>query len=1548
MQSNALQDLDTIDAAMASVGTGGFLGIDVSPTRLGTHARMSNAMKKRQKHEPIKSEVSGMIEPFESRMLPSTLLHPLTDSSFAMTLKNGASMSDGTFQTNGGTTEIADNDTLDFGSGDFTISASVQFQRNNEIEMILFKIARGANTQGYGLRKMNDNTIQGLLCDGKGNFLALNSIGKITDTTGFHEISMVRKGDILGLWIDGVEQQTKIIEGAQGHYDISNPAPLIVGRTDDGYYQLEAKIKDLKMTKGAFTPAEIAELQKAASSPVVSQETVESFQGNTLSTKSAIDPRLGFDPVHHPSMVLRNDAKLSSSGEETKLILTGNGYAEIPEQDGIDFGTEDFTISTSVRFQRSGQIEMIVGNMVGGPTWQGYFLRRHPDGTLEFGQAQDFTNNKMHVVQTTETFNDSNHTYDITANRSGASLQIFVDGREILTKLKQGTAVAYNVSNGSPTVIGGISYDDVYRLKGEIHALTLRKGAFTPEQIAELLAVQEAEEKSNSTAVSQEVAYTTTEASTAQQIKVSRIETYTEPEFISFSSVPNGLYAPGQFHTVNLTPEIKIRLYSDNMFEVDNGTIVPTGSGNDWIHVSLAEGQSPIPVSSVRVRYNPYGGGAAGTLNVLSEDDQNRVMKLSQEGDIPVVGPVKRVLYTLEGHKGALLGMTLDVTKTREVAVPVTEEPAESVEGISQETITTIAEIVASQEQKITVETSTANLVHPLTDSSFSMTLKNGASMSDGTFQTNGGTTEIADNDTLDFGSGDFTVSASVQFQRNNEIEMILFKIARGANTQGYGLRKMNDNTIQGLLCDGKGNFLALNSIGKITDTTGFHDISMVRKGDILGLWIDGVEQETKIIEGAQGHYDISNPAPLIVGRTDDGYYQLEAKIKELILTEGAFTPAEMAEMQKAQSSSLVSQETVKAIAETVISQKAESVMGPEASETIDEHAPLLRVVGIQGSNITLAVSSPMTGGNSVRFTNLQDDGLFTGSVIQGVTDGSVTPVSLGMNAVNGTGNYRIVLAGGPNGSTLASVEVHWDRDSKKLSLAGNEKLWECSEQIGKVMNAQTQEVLALAKNPMVGSGVLQAMQQESLIDGVRALPSSGLSIPEFESAFWAAHPEWKDDAIHETAIRESKTTRYTATQIFNRIVMQRNDTMGILRGAYSRYYSILGELLQKAVTVLSEVRSGGHEPDIRRNFAILVDRYATSLPMYQLFSIGIRIPDGNTLLEAVKSVWTTRCEELIKISSETARLQAAEVYQDGLIAKGFIELSDGQKVAADDPRASTKLVFFLDEMNRPTLRPQGEVAIQGGVETYAIQKSDGQPQIIANEKFKWMGNGYDLIKESEIPTSKNTMIVVIYGSNQFPNQQAEAQKTLPGFDKLVTSLQENYQEVWPLMSGENPGDHIIRGIMPNMHIEARSSLINNEAFISTRVRSNPLLQYIVLVGYSWGGGDVYEVANWVTNQSGLKIKIAASVYVDAITLKSSTEENRFPPGSQSMLNIFQSNQWDSTLFLGGGHITDSKEIEPVEINLDQEQNTANHDNIDEISYQKVLEFIHQKIIVQQ
>ncbi len=553
------------------------------------------------------------------------------------------------------------------------------------------------------------------------------------------------------------------------------------------------------------------------------------------------------------------------------------------------------------------------------------------------------------------------------------------------------------------------------------------------------------------------VVTTTIATSIPQTVPKTQTETYTEHQFVSFSNIPDGTYSKGIFHTVNLTPEVKIRLYSDDNFTVSGGVITPNiGSGNDWIHLSLADGQTPLLISSVRVRYSPSGGIAQGTLSVLSEDDTNRVIGISEQGDIPVQGPIKRILMALERHDGALLGVTMDSIKTREVAV-VSQSSAATISTVSAETLTTIAQAI------------------------------------------------------------------------------------------------------------------------------------------------------------------------------------------------------------------------------------------PLAPET-DPHAPFLRAVSVQGSNITLAVSSPMVGGNTVMFAGLHDDGLFTNAIIDGTTDGSVTPVSLGMNAANPTGDYSIVLIGGPDRKTLSSIRVHWDYDAKKLSLCNGTTLWECQEAQGKAINEQMQEVLALANNPTTGSGVLAAMQQESLIDGLKSLPSPMCGMaPDFETSFWNAHPEWKDDAMHEMAMRQfnTQTSQYSVTQIFNSIVTQRNDTMSILRDAYSRFHSMLGDLLQQGITVLSEVRGGGNEPDIRRNFAILVDQYATSLPMYQLSSIGIRIADANTLLEAVKSVWTVKCEEMIELKAGETKIAAQQRYREQLVANGFVQAADGTMVAATDPRATTGLIYHTDSQGRLTILPQ-------------------------------------------------------------------------------------------------------------------------------------------------------------------------------------------------------------------------------------------------------------------
>lgn len=432
-------------------------------------------------------------------------------------------------------------------------------------------------------------------------------------------------------------------------------------------------------------------------------------------------------------------------------------------------------------------------------------------------------------------------------------------------------------------------------------------------------------------------------------------------------------------------------------------------------------------------------------------------------------------------------------------------------------------------------------------------------------------------------------------------------------------------------------------------------------------------------------------------------------------------------------------------------------------------------------------------------------------------------------------------------------------------------------------------------------------------------------------------------------------------------------DIEGDLNVQLAAYQDVVGDALFRGMEVqLAELKGESLQQPMEM-LDFVLGTGASGRYMNELASnFRVSMPDKGRILEESRFLLTKNIDRLIANQEAVARqnwkdTHGGETPRAAPTGSRALELNMSRGLK--DAMVHTARQIQIGNYSADVRREFESAMVNAGLDPKKIYANAGATQFLAQNTPSTVANittateaamnrevlgenivitgSVDSMMSREKPTNENTMIVVIYGSNQFPNQQTANQTELPGLDQLVASLKEHYQEVWPVISGENPNGHYVRGVLPDLHIEARSQLIQIEAFIGERVNSNPNLHFVVLVGYSWGGGDVYEVANWLTNESGLKIKIAASVYVDAVTLKAPTEENRFPPGSQSMLNIFQSKQWDSA-FLGGGPITGKKEVTPVEINLDAERNSANHDNIDEIAYQHILKFIQEKIIVQQ
>ncbi len=357
------------------------------------------------------------------------------------------------------------------------------------------------------------------------------------------------------------------------------------------------------------------------------------------------------------------------------------------------------------------------------------------------------------------------------------------------------------------------------------------------------------------------------------------------------------------------------------------------------------------------------------------------------------------------------------------------------------------------------------------------------------------------------------------------------------------------------------------------------------------------------------------------------------------------------------------------------------------------EQAPLastLNTISVSGSNIMFAVSSPVAGVHNVGFKGLQSEGAFTSTPVLCTGDNAPIPVSLGINGSNPTGDYDIVMTG-PDGKTESRVRVHWEIDTRQLSLCAG---FRCSvAPVNCAVTEQMQLLRALIDNPTVGDNALSAMQQESLTEGLRQLGSPYSEIAsQGEAAFWAAHPEWRDDVIHDTVMRIAATSSFTPTQIYEGLMRDRASQMNAMLGAGRQLNAALGELLQEGLRVLSAIRAGGNEGELRRTFAITVDRYNTSLVRAQA---GTRTTSADELLDAVKMIWQNKSAELIDIRVGETQLVAQQQYRDQLVASGFIQDIGGTMMAANDPRLQ-QVTYYVDANKRLTILPPGGTTVSG------------------------------------------------------------------------------------------------------------------------------------------------------------------------------------------------------------------------------------------------------------
>jgi hypothetical protein len=377
------------------------------------------------------------------------------------------------------------------------------------------------------------------------------------------------------------------------------------------------------------------------------------------------------------------------------------------------------------------------------------------------------------------------------------------------------------------------------------------------------------------------------------------------------------------------------------------------------------------------------------------------------------------------------------------------------------------------------------------------------------------------------------------------------------------------------------------------------------------------------------------------------------------------------------------------------------------------------------------------------------------------------------------------------------------------------------------------------------------------------------------------------------------------------------------------------------------------------------IDLYSSSLAVQQLSSIGIRLPSAEELLNIAVQCNETQWEAMqAQVVAEGELADRAE-YENQLLSNGFVQNTDGtwvagpnhNSVAQTDPaiHARTMQLILESEGTGTTQQRLSAYAKANGLSREFVAQTTGinveESVWVASSNFEWVPNVYETIEAHENPTSENTLIVIIYGSNQLIGSSS-------GFDNLILNLNGNYDNVIKLTPGKNPLAQGEAEILP----EPEAAMITIKDSVDQYLINHTEIKNVVIVGHSWGGSAAYELARHLTlkEQTRGTISITGTVYVDAVTnpatssgdITTFTAENRIPLGTKSMLNIYQSEANNfadygingGSLNLSGTQYSNPELRSFKEINLDEHGNFHTHASIDDISVSYILDFIQERI----
>ncbi|MDP7069169.1 MAG: hypothetical protein QF815_01475, partial [Candidatus Peribacteraceae bacterium] len=584
-----------------------------------------------------------------------------------------------------------------------------------------------------------------------------------------------------------------------------------------------------------------------------------------------------------------------------------------------------------------------------------------------------------------------------------------------------------------------------------------------------------------------------------------------------------------------------------------------------------------------------------------------------------------------------------------------------------------------------------------------------------------------------------------------------------------------------------------------------------------------------------------------------------------------------------------------------------------EEGRTVENpYEPTLAIVQMQGPNIVVAFQSPFDSSK----LELDGGGYFDTQSVDHNGGIELSTHLLTFNTDNPAGNYELRLFEGRNNEVVASQGFGWDPENETFA-----------------MNYEGSTITVSANSELKDG--LNALNRQIYMQNT--LGSMEIMIPSL-SDVQGTHMYERS----EFYIDPDNDQMY----VDNSAVAGQPDAGGIFRQLLGAYEGAMKDLLQCAGKIAVAAWSGESQSDAEAKLRTAYDvtiglRYLTEFAS----DFGVSLPPVEKILDEGMRLANEMVSELHTQQAKQESMRAREIRRADQPGPAGTERS---QAAINAQLNSIRESFGSDVAGYTQVASNYVNALSGNARNHAVAVVEGTGVIIAAPDNGTFGGGVVFIDEGmqvgsevsveivETPTSENTLIILIYGSNQFPGETV-------GFENLALQLKD-YSNVLTISPGHNPFDED-----PNLGQEEAFFEVQNE--IAQAIEQNPQIENIVLSGYSWGGGMVYDTAEWLQSHEEFKSKeIVAAAYVDAVSLNNFTAENRIPPGVQNMINIYQS---DATLFadgpflLNGGRINNSDSLATFqEIDMDEFDNFQKHSSIDEASVPFIEGFIRSIIQV--